>query len=149
MKNNSLLLLAVTTMILFASSCEKALLNNFVRGVWEVRDIYTDTSSVDQKFSLVPQCSQAVRTCSYRIDFRDETQVNAYIFNDGQIKQIKEGNWELLSKEKLYLELDSLFQGEFEISKDGLNGFILESNSNKILRRDTLMHYTKIVMERL
>lgn len=149
MKNNSLLLLAATTMILFASSCEKALLNNFVRGVWEVKDIYTDSSKVDQKFSLVPQCNQALRTCSYRIDFRDETQVNAYIFTDGQINQIKEGNWELLSKEKLYLELDSLFQGEFEISKDGLNGFILESNSNKILRRDTLMHYTKIVMERL
>jgi len=149
MKKNGFLLLAATILILTISSCEKALLNNFVRGVWEVKDFYTDSALVDQKFSLVPQCNQALRTCSYRIDFRDESQVNAYIFTDGQIKQIKEGNWELLSTEKLYLDLDSLFQGEFEITKDGLNGFILESNSNKILRRDTLLHYTKIVMERL
>lgn len=144
-------LVAMGLMVAFAlTSCKKALQGNFIKGIWETKYIYIDTSQADKKFQLVPSCQTSVRTCSYRLDFRDQKLVNAFVFVDDQLVKYAEGNWELLDLETMYLEVDSVFKGEFKLSNGTYkNTYTLESDENIILRLDTAKHYTKIKIERL
>lgn len=117
------------TLLLAFSSCERAQEKRIINGTWELTYFKLDTASTNAMEVFLPNY-QPDGCCEYIIDFRDDGScLGSYYTNDTLNYEVM-GEWDLLEKNSLYIDLDAYVDGTFDIDRHDRRNYTLYSPEN-------------------
>ena len=116
--------------ILALSSCKKLQENVLLNGTWKLKAYYVDTMQTNLMENVLPDYVNCTGRCEYIIDFQNNNRLEGRYFTFDSLRYFREGNWENLEYEKIYLKLDKYVDGDYYISQYDAKNYMLISNSN-------------------
>jgi hypothetical protein len=131
MNNKLFALLFFAFLALTISSCKKVTEDQLINGLWRIDEIYVDTISTNYLYNL-PHYPEGNNCCAYKIDFERDGTVLAFYVTHDSINYVAPGIWYLPEYNKIYMKVDSFFDGTFDIAKPTLKHFRLSSDANHI-----------------
>jgi hypothetical protein len=153
------------TFVVISGSCRKIEEDNLIKGLWQVESIEIDTLTMQNRsnpfirnlinvanthdgnylYAFLEGYSVHKSQAYYRLDYQRDGIVFAY-YNIGDSNVYTTlGKWSLPKKDEIVQKVDKLWDGEFNLSKNGLSNYIFTSDNNYIkLLNDTVSMEVRI-----
>lgn len=117
--------------IMTLAGCQKFRENHIIKDVWTLQKVYIFGSKETNMMEVVLNgYNQPEGCCEYVMDFQDDGDVFGYYYRFDTLDYMIKGEWELQSKDKLYVNLDNYVNGVFDLERDNIHHYILKSDSN-------------------
>lgn len=118
-------------LLMFATSCKKIRENHIIKDVWTLNKVYLFGNEEENAMNEVLEgYNQPEGCCKYIMDFQDDGDVWGYYYRNDTLDYMIKGEWELQSKDKLYVNLDAYVNGVFDLERDDLHNYELHTDSN-------------------
>lgn len=137
----------------FSSSCKKITEDNLINGLWLLKEVNIDTSTVNYLTTL-PHYSTGGDCCQYKMDFeKDGTMVTFYLTHD-TLNAVQGGTWYVTQYKQVYIQVDNFIDGIFDIEQTTIKKRTLTSEQNHIEAFEVVnplldTAYTKLFLEKI
>lgn len=135
------------------SSCKKITEDNLINGLWLLKEVNIDTSTVNYLTNL-PHYSSGGDCCQYKMDFeKDGTMVTYYLTHD-TLSAVQGGSWYVTQYKQVYIQVDNFIDGVFDIEQTTIKKRTLTSEQNHLQIYDGInpqldTTYTKLLLEKI
>lgn len=117
-------------LVCLLSSCKKIQEDLLLKGSWKLTAYYLDTMQTNFMENVLPDYKSCTGRCEYIIDFQENERLEGRYYTFDSLRYIKNGVWQNLEYEKIYLKLDSYVDGDYYISRYDDKNYMLISNNN-------------------
>ncbi|MFT5779197.1 MAG: hypothetical protein ACI837_002154 [Crocinitomicaceae bacterium] len=116
-------------LVLILSSCYKATEMRIMKGEWVVMEAYINGGSLNQMNQLLPQFETNGKYIVYMLD--DGLMKAEYYIGDSLDYELF-GEWELLTKDHIYMKIDEYIDGTYLIHSDGDDAYTMYAENNNV-----------------
>jgi hypothetical protein len=137
----------------YFNSCKKITEDQLINGLWNLEEVYIDTSTSNYLATL-PEFGSSAKCCFYKMYFQDNGTLLTYYVVHDSVKSINNGSWVLPDYNKVTMQFDIFVNGTFVINKPSLSHWELITTGNRAPVIDNLhlpgdSAYTKLEMYKI
>lgn len=132
MEKMNLKALCLIAVLFGYSACERITEKRIRLDKWTVHKITAPDGESNLMKIFLPNFEKYPDRSRYIIDFYDDGTATSFNYLDDSLIYSKPGEWELLDKDHLYMDIDDQIDGEYEIHREKIKTYTLKTDSNYV-----------------